>query len=262
MSSTILYEKKGRVAKITINRPEVYNALNNPTKAALFEAIQKYADDDKLRCCVIRGAGENAFCAGQDFNESHDIKPTGAKAWCQSFVPFYDAIRALDKPLVSLVNGVCAGSGFQIPLLSDIRLCTPNARFGMTEIDAGFPTITGSSLMWDILGQSLATELALTGRLMGAEEALKHGLVAKIIPWETLDEEVGAYCEMLCNKPPTAIRSMKKWFCMIEEQRYRASWYFAEDAHTAGYASGEPKIWQERFMAEHKVSKEKKQQGK
>ena len=258
MSSVIIYEKRDKVAYITINRPEVYNALNNETKHELFLAIKDYSKDDSLRCAVLTGAGKNAFCAGQDFNESHDIKPDKAKEWIDSFLPFYDEVIGLEKPIVCVVNGACAGSGFQLPLLCDIRIATPNARFGMTEIDAGFPTITGSSLLWTNLGKSLTVDLSLTGRLMSAEEALHHGLISKIISWEKLDEEVAAYCEMLCSKPPTAIRTMKKWFNMIEEPQYRASFYYAAEAHFRGYASGEPKIWQERFMAKHKARKEAK----
>ena len=260
MSSFVIYEKKQKTARITINRPEVYNALNKQTKAELLEAFKDASRDDAIRCVVLTGAGKNAFCAGQDFNESHDIPPTRAKEWVDTFLPLYEEIRSLEKPSLCVVNGVCAGSGFQLPLLCDIRLATPNARFGMTEVDAGFPTITGSSLMWDHLGQSLTVELSLTGRLMGAEEALKHGMIARIIPWENLDEEVDKYCNMLASKPPTAIRTMKKWFNILEEPRYRASFYYAADAHYFGYASGEPKECQERFMAEHKARKEKNNQ--
>lgn len=95
MSSVILYEKKGKIAYITINRPEVYNALNNETKHELFLAIKDYSGDDNLRCAVVTGTGRNAFCAGQDFNESHDIPPERAKEWIDSFQPFYDEIRSL-----------------------------------------------------------------------------------------------------------------------------------------------------------------------
>ena len=130
----------------------MYNALNNEAKHELYLAIKDYSKDDNLRCAVVTGMGKNAFCAGQDFNESHDIPPNKAKEWVESFQPFYDEIRALEKPIICVVNGICAGSGFQLPLLCDIRLATPNARFGMTEIDAGFPTITGSSLLWTNLG--------------------------------------------------------------------------------------------------------------
>lgn len=260
MCAVVIYEKKNNNAFITINRPEVYNALNNEAKHELYLAIKDYSKDDNLRCAVVTGMGKNAFCAGQDFNESHDIPPNKAKEWVESFQPFYDEIRALEKPIICVVNGVCAGSGFQLPLLCDIRLATPNARFGMTEIDAGFPTITGSSLLWTNLGRSLTVDLSLTGRLMSAEEALQHGLISKIIPWEHLEEEVNAYCEMLSSKPPTAIKTMKKWFNMLDEAQYRASFYYAADAHSIGYASGEPKIWQERFIAKHKARKQKAEQ--
>ncbi|MCD8078737.1 MAG: enoyl-CoA hydratase/isomerase family protein [Lachnospiraceae bacterium] len=258
MEPVVIYEKKEELAYITINRPEVYNALNTQAKQGILESFRRASHDDEVKCIILTGAGRNAFSAGQDFNESHDIKPNNTKDWLDSFQPLYDEIRYCQKPTLCVVNGACAGSGFQLPLLCDIRLATPNARFGLTEVDAGYPTITGSSLLWDHLGQSLTIEMSLTGRLLSAQEALQHGLITKIIEWEDLDEEVTAYAKMLAQKPPTAIRTMKKWFRLIEEERYYRSFEYAEEAHYHGYASGEPKIWQEKFMAEHKARKEKK----
>lgn len=258
MFSFVIYEKKEKIAYITINRPEVYNALNTQTKHEILEAFKDASRDPEIRCVVLTGAGDKAFSAGQDFHESHDIKPGNTKDWLDSFQPLYDEIRYCDKPTLCVVNGACAGSGFQLPLLCDIRLATPNARFGLTEVNAGYPTITGSSLLWDHLGQSLTIEMSLTGRLLNADEALQHGLITQIIPWERLEEEVEAYAQMLSAKPPTAVRTMKKWFRLIEEERYYRSFEYAEDAHYYGYASGEPKIYQERFMAEHQARKQQK----
>ena len=250
MYSLIKYELKNRTAVITINRPEIYNALNSQTKHELTEAINAADRDPNVGCVLLTGSGRNAFSAGQDFHESKDLDPSDAKAWLNSFLPMYEAFRNFQKPIVCLINGSCAGSGLQLALLCDIRLATPNARLGLTEINVGFPTITGSTMLWDHVGQGLTVEMSLTGRLLDAEESLKHGLITKIVPWENVDEEVMAYCDDLAAKAPTAIRSMNKWFRMLTEDNFRRSFEFGADAHYIGYLSGEPKEYQEKFLAE------------
>lgn len=255
MFEMIQYEKIDRVAKIVINRPKVFNALSTQTKHELVEAFAMAKEDPEIGCAILTGAGDKAFCSGQDLSESMQLDPADAEKWVRSFEELYIPMRNFDKPLVAVVNGVSAGSGFQIALLCDIRLCSSNARFAMTEIDVGFACVTGSSLMWDILGKSVTTDMCLSGRFMYAEEALQRGVVSAVYSSEELEAASLAYCRKLAEKPPTAVRMDKQWFQMLSEERFRKSVEFAIVAHTEGYKAGEPNAYQEKFFAERKAKK-------
>lgn len=248
MFEMLIYEKIDRVAKITLNRPKVYNALSTQTKHELYQALELAKEDEGIGCVIVTGAGDKAFCSGQDLSESKKLDPSQAEAWVRSFEDFYVLMRDFPKPLVGVINGVAAGSGFQLALLCDVRIASTTARFAMTEVDVGFACITGSNLMWDILGKSVTTEMCLSGRFMDAQEAKDMGMVHYLYSPQELEAKSMEYCHVLSEKAPTAMKMDKQWFKLLTEERFRKSIDFAIIAHTEGYKSGEPNRYQEKFF--------------
>lgn len=248
MYSDILYHVYDNIAKITINRPKQLNAWTIHTKEEVLDALQKAEKDEKVKVIIFTGSGNRAFCAGQDLNESKQIKEDKALEWIAGFDHLYWTIRHCKKPTIAAINGVAVGSGWQLPLLCDFRIATEEARFAMTEIDVGFPCLIGSTLLYLTLGEALTKELILTGRFMDAKEALSVNLLNKIFPREKFIEEVDNFAKMLAAKPPIAISLNKKWFTMLSDQRYLACISFAKEAHRIGYSSGEPQRAQDEFL--------------
>lgn len=249
MYQHLLYEEIGKVAKATLNRPESYNALNKVLKAEIIDVFRNTQKNPNLSCLVLTGAGEKAFCSGQDLKESMVLhSPEDAEKWVRSFDDLYAAIRDFEKPYIASVNGVSAGSGFQLPLLADIRICSENAKFAMTEIDVGFACIIGTTLMWDIFGRAKTTELILRGNFVSPQEALDYGLVCKVVPFADLEKETMALAQELAEKAPVSLKNNKKWFRALTEEKFKACMDFAIQAHIEGYQAGEPNEYQKRFF--------------
>lgn len=252
MYKHLLYEKIGKVAKITLNRPETYNALNKVLKEEIIDAFHSVQKNSDLQCLLLTGAGDKAFCSGQDLNESKVQGPQDAEKWVRSFDALYQAIRDFEKPYIAAVNGASTGSGFQLPLLADVRICSENAKFAMTEIDVGFACIIGTTLMWDIFGRGKTTELILTGGFVYPDEALARGLVSKVVPYSELEKEALELAALLAEKPPVALKNNKKWFRHLTEEAFTQCIDFAVQAHIEGYKSGEPNEYQRRFFEQRK----------
>jgi enoyl-CoA hydratase/carnithine racemase len=158
------------VGTITLNRPHVLNAWNKPMRDEVADVLKKYENNPEIRAIILTGAGERAFCAGHDFDEAKTFDPQRAELWIEEWRNLYSLIRSLSKPLIAALNGVAAGSGFQVALLADIRIGHPGVTMGQPEINAGILSITGPWIMREMLGLSRTIELTLTGRMMDAEE--------------------------------------------------------------------------------------------
>jgi len=252
MYTDILYEANDDIGKITINRPKVMNAWTKHTKEEVLDVLRDIAKNEKIKVVIVTGSGDKAFCAGQDLKESKNKNSDEALEWINEFDNLYWTIRHFEKPIIAAVNGVCAGSGWQFPLLCDFRIASENARFSFTEINVGFPCIIGSTLIYLTLGEALAKDLILTGRFMDAKEALKVNLVNKVVPQDKLEETVYKLAKELAQKSPMAMMLDKKWFTMLSDQRYLNCISFAKEAHTIGYGSGEPKKYQDEFFEKRK----------
>lgn len=252
MYTDIFYEVKDSRGRITINRPKVMNAWTKNTKEEILDALREAGKDERVKVVIITGAGDKSFCAGQDLKESKEIKADKAVEWIAEFDHLYWTIRHFEKPIIAAVNGVAVGSGWQLALLCDFRIASENARFAFTEIDVGFACIIGSTLLWNTLGESLTKELILTGRFINAEEALKFQLVNKVVLQKDFAQVVNNFAGELTKKAPVAMKLNKQWFCRLTDQTYLNCISFAKEAHAIGYASGEPKKYQDKFFEERK----------
>ena len=205
MCSSLLIGDEGAVRLFTLNRPERLNALDAELRATLIEALSEAASDDSVRCVMITGAGERAFCAGQDLNESSAIDGADEGDWIGTWHRMFRAFIGHPKPIVAAVNGVAAGGGLEIAMFSDIRIAVPAARFIMAEINIGLPTLIGSYFLNVHLHESRMREIVLSGRTIGAEEAHEIGLVHRLAGPETIRDEALAFARDIAAKPPRAM---------------------------------------------------------
>ena len=210
----LLVTQRGRVTTITINRPQVMNALDGVTQEELQSAIDAFAADANARVCILTGAGERAFCAGSDLKSSAKFDGDGPKP-----APVYPKCGYaglaerfdLLKPLIAAVNGVALGGGFEIALACDIVVASETARFGLPEPKVGGVALGGGvhRLMRQI-GPKRAMELIITARLMGAEEAERFGVVNYVVPASELMDRANAIADTILACSPAAIAASKQ----------------------------------------------------
>jgi enoyl-CoA hydratase/carnithine racemase len=244
----VIVERRDAVGLITLNKPHKLNAWDRPMRAAIVAALREFDADPDIRAVVMTGAGERAFSAGQDFAEAHDFDEGRAEAWVREWETFYGAMRRLTKPIVIALNGVAAGSAFQVALLGDIRVGHDEVRMGQPEINAGIASITGPWIMKEMLGLSRTVELTLTGRMMGMEECHRIGLVHRVVPrGEVLARALDIGGE-LGAKAPLAMRLDRAWFADLTEAAFRQTIEAAIKAHREAFASGEPARNMEAFL--------------
>lgn len=250
MTSEVLLQREGAIATITLNRPEKLNAWTAAMRADLTAILKSLGGDETCRAVVITGAG-HAFCAGQDLEETAKTDAEdheAAEAWIDTFEELYTALVDLDQVTIAAVNGVAAGSGFQLALLTDLRIGDPSVRMGQPEVHSGIPSITGVWAMWGILGRAKTTEFVLTGELVDAVEAQRLGLLTTIgEPGETL-AEARDLATRLSALPPGAVRLTKERLRSLERDAMSDAFVAAKDVHRRAYASGEPQQEMTRFL--------------
>ncbi len=208
----ILFEKKEGVAKITINRPKVYNAFRPLTNQEMLDSMKICREDNSIRVVVLTGAGDKAFCSGGDQNyKGHGgyIDSDGTPRL--NVLDLHKAIRSLPKPVIAMVNGYSIGGGNVLNVICDLSIASENARFGQTgpkvgSFDAGF----GSSYLARCVGQKKAREIWFMCRQYTAKEALEMGMVNAVVPFEKLEETVMEWCRDIIKRSPLAIRMIKR----------------------------------------------------
>ena len=205
--SYVVYEKKGHIAYITLNRPERLNALGSEASQQLMEAEVDFAQDDDLLVAIYTGAGDRAFCAGFDLKEGAEQGREGEKRQ-----PGSRSSTTVDliKPTIAAVNGLAYGGGFELAQRCDIRICSENATFAMPEVKRGVSPVPGLFALPRLIGLSNALYLMLTGEPIDAQKALGLGLVAKVVPPSDLIPEATKIAEILCENGPLAVRTIKQ----------------------------------------------------
>lgn len=224
----VLAEDQAGVRTIILNRPDVLNAFNADLSAALGTAVREAAEDTSVRCLVITGAGR-AFCSGQDLGEYTDRLDSNDPIELEqrlrdSYNPIMATIRMMEKPVIASVNGAAAGAGCSLALACDMRIAAESASFIQAFIHLGLVPDCGSTFMLPrLVGLSQAMELAVTGRKVQAPEALRLGLVGRVVPDDKLSAEVMKFAEKLAGMPTRAIGLTKRlinaaWATDLESQ--------------------------------------------
>ncbi len=208
----ILFEEFEGIAKITINRPKVYNAFRPQTNKEMLDAMSICRERADLRVIIITGTGDKAFCSGGDQN----VKGVGGYI-DEDGVPrlnvldLHKAIRSIPKPVIAMVNGYSIGGGNVLNVICDLSIASENAIFGQTgpkvgSFDAGF----GSSYLARCVGQKKAREIWFLCRQYSAQEALEMGMINAVVPFDKLEETTVDWCRTIMKRSPFAIRMIKR----------------------------------------------------
>lgn len=245
---SVLRDTRGRVALLTLNRPEILNAWDAPMRSALVRAFDAIEGDPAIRAVVVTGAGDRAFGAGQDLNEAATFDGDRAAQWIEEWDRLYDRMMSLSKPIVAAVNGVAAGSAFQVALLCDLRVGHPGVTMGQPEINAGIPSTTGPWIMREIVGLAHAIDLTLTGRMVDADECYRLGLLNRVVPHERVLPEAISLAEVLGAKAPIAMRLNRQRFREMMAPTFRDALAAGARNQREAYASGEPAQMMRRFL--------------
>lgn len=210
----ILYEKRGRVAYITINRPEARNAINQETGRELNEAWQDFRDDDNLWIGVLTGAGDKAFSAGADLKSLIPMLTSSVGSTEEADAGGFGGItRGFEcwKPMIAAVNGYCLAGGTEMMLACDLRIAAENATFGLTEVRWGIiPGAGGTQRLPRMVPLARAMEIILMGEEISAQEAYQIGLINKVVPQAELMTEVERWVSVLLQRGPLALRAAKQ----------------------------------------------------
>src|SRR5215207_10054952 len=249
MAEFILSERRGAVGIITLNRPQILNAWNTAMREELTTTLTTMEEDAEVRAIILTGAGDRAFGAGQDLNETKTFDPDRAEAWIGEWERLYDRIRSLSKPLVVALNGTAAGSAFQVALLGDIRIGHPGVTMGQPEINSGIASITGPWIMREMLGLSRTVDLTLTGRMMAADECHAIGLINRLVPENEVRRAAMALAAELAEKPPVAMRLNKARFREVTEAGFRECIAAGIRNQREAYGTGEPARMMQAFLA-------------
>jgi enoyl-CoA hydratase/carnithine racemase len=255
MASSILSDRKGAVGVITLNRPQVLNAWNAPMRDELVLALDRMEAEVAVRAIILTGAGDRAFGAGQDLNETKTFDADRAEEWIGEWERLYDRIRSLSKPVVAALNGIAAGSAFQVSLLCDLRVGHPGVKMGQPEINSGIASTTGPWIMREHLGLARTIDLTLTGRMMDAEECRQIGLINRLVPQEAVMTEAFALAEFLASKPPVAMRLDRQRFREMTEAGFRDCLAAGVRIQREAYATGEPARMMEEFLSRRAAAK-------
>jgi 2-(1,2-epoxy-1,2-dihydrophenyl)acetyl-CoA isomerase len=209
--NTLLTASSAGVLTITLNRPEVFNAFNGEMKRELNDALKEAARARDVRCLVIRGAGEKAFCSGQDLKEHAGSKRSLRESIEKSYNPMIRKIRSMEKPVIAMVNGVAAGAGCSLALACDMRLMAEHAKLIEVFIRIGLIPDSGSHwFLAKMVGPARAFEYMATGRDIGAAEAERVGLANLVVPADRLEAETMKLAVSLAAAPTAAIGFIKR----------------------------------------------------
>lgn len=255
MNNFILTETVGAVRRITLNRPEKLNAWNKSMREQLIAALKDAELDAEIRAVILTGAGNRAFGAGQDLSESKTFDATSAEGWMAEWEELYSLFRTSTKPFVAALNGVAAGSAFQVALLCDLRIAHPGVTMGQPEINSGIPTVTGNWIMREMIGLARTIDLTLTGRMLSAEEAYSFGLISRLVEEEQVQDAALEIANLLASKPPVAMRLNRQRFAEVTQEGFDDAMQSGIRIQTEAYATGEPQAMMERFFASRAAKK-------
>ncbi len=201
----VVFERKGPIAYVTISRPERLNACDFETYSTLASIWQEFQNDSALRVAILTGAGERAFCAGSDIKSNY-VESPGVEPHNLLFPVMYD----LTKPIIAAINGHANGGGLEQALACDIRVAADHAQFGLGEVRLGWlPGGGGTQRLPRLIPLGRALEMLYTGNRIGAEEALRLGLVDHVVPMSQLMTRCEAIAADICKSAPLAVQRIK-----------------------------------------------------
>ena len=207
--NTMKVESDGGIAVVRFDRPEAMNAANEEMSHERLEIFSALAADDSVRVVIVTGS-EKAYCAGGDLAAFSKFEVADAQVWAQRGLAYQKVLSEMPKPTIAAIAGYAYGGGLENVLMCDLRVAADNAKFALPEINVGiFPGGGGTQRLTHNLPVALVKEMIFLGRTLEAEEALRFGLVNKVVPLESLMEEAMGWAKKLLRKPPLALNAAK-----------------------------------------------------
>jgi enoyl-CoA hydratase/carnithine racemase len=253
----ILFEKKERIAIITINRPEAMNSLDGETLDQLNKAWIDFRDDPDLWVAIVTGAGDKAFCAGADLKKLgkfySSMTPIQRRERSEKEPGVGGITRNLEiwKPIIAAVNGHCLAGGLELALACDIRIASENATFGLTEVSWGIiPGAGGTQRLPRLISPARSLEMILCAERIDAQEALKIGLISRVVPLKDVMPEAIKTAERICQNAPLAVRAAKEAICrgldLPLSEGLRLEQFLAEPVRQSKDAKEGPRAFSEK----------------
>lgn len=209
MYENINFEVRDKIAFITINRPQAMNALNMDVLNELYEAFSKVEADDEIRAAIVTGEGK-AFVAGADIAQMNSMNAIEGRDMMIAGHKVMNYMESIEKPIIAAVNGFALGGGCELSMACDIRIASEKAKFGQPEVNLGIiPGFGGTQRLPRLVGKSMGKYLIMTAEMISAEEALRIGLVEKVVPHEELMEAAEKIAKTIMSKAPLAVAAAK-----------------------------------------------------
>ncbi len=209
-NDVVLFETVGPIATITINRPEVLNAINYAVLDGIDAALDRIESDAEIKVVIIRGAGDRAFIAGADIGVLATFDAFSSKAYCERGQAVTNRIEGLDRPVIAAINGFALGGGCEVAMVCDIRIATHKSKFALPEVTLGvIPGFGGTQRLPRLVGTGIAKQMIFTGKTIDAARAHQIGLVNEVVAEEELDATVMTMAEMIARNSAVAISFAK-----------------------------------------------------
>jgi enoyl-CoA hydratase len=249
MSETILMEREGRVAILTVNRPDKLNALNDQVREDMLAALAQVESDDGVGVVVITGAGEKSFIAGADIGEFAGRTPFDQRHAMRS-PRIFDIMSSFPKPVIAMINGFCLGGGCELALSCDLRIASEKARFGQPVIKLGLiPGGGGTQRLPRLVGTGHALRLILTGDMIGAAEAQSIGLVEMVVPPEELRAKTLELAQKIAAMSPLTVKVAKEAVRASERMSLEEGIVYERDLFCLCFSTEDKQEGVEAFLA-------------
>ena len=247
---TVLYEAPEGVARITLNRPEKRNALNDELIASLKDALRRAHDDDEVRVVVVTGAGSD-FCSGADLAALQKIASASVEENlddARSLMELFVLIRSVRQPVIAAVKGRALAGGCGLATACDIVLAARSSRFGYPEVKIGFVPAMVMAILRRNVSEKRAFELVTLGREIGAEEAVAMGLINRVMDDEAFDDEVDAFIQQFTKTSSSAVSLTKRLLYQTDAMSFEDALHCGVDANVTARMSDDCKKGIERFL--------------
>jgi enoyl-CoA hydratase len=248
----VLLRREGRVATLTVNRPDKLNALNAQVELEMAARLRELEHDDGIGCLVVTGAGDRAFVAGADISEFAGRTPLEQRQ-AMRIPRVFDVMGAFPKPVIAAVHGFCLGGGCELAASCDLRIASTAARFGQPEINLGLlPGGGGTQRLPRLIGLGWASRLVLTGEMIDADTALRIGLVEEIVAPDRLLERARELGETIASKSPVALRLAKEALRASERLGHEDGVVYERDLFALAFATEDKIEGVRAFLAREK----------
>jgi enoyl-CoA hydratase len=253
----ILTEKDGKIGFVKINRPDVYNAVNVEAILEVERAVQDFKDDPGVCVVIISGEGKS-FVSGSDISRLVEMDSLKAREYSQVGQRVLDLIERMEKPVIAAVNGFALGSGCELAMACDIRIASEKAKFGQPEVKLGLiPGHAGTQRLARLVGSAKAKELIFTGEMIDAQEALRIGLVNRVVAPEALMDEAENLANKIMEVGPTAVRIAKTVINRGADANLTIANSYETEAFSILFSTAEAKEGMKAFLEKRKPNWDK-----